>query len=244
MRSISTAISCFILHFSTFMSMLLLFRPYQLMGVKREVILVCCFGYCFHAIYIIALRALEISHSKSSYIQLIPNKVIIVISVCLQISNKFLTNYFCIGQTRGSHVSFFLQMTASPISLVILAAPMADIYNKQNKDGKLLIALFSPLTGVLLKVISRVSVQWLCSKSVHPGYSYICLIPLYCCTAVMFRVLQADLWQFAIYSGADLGGGCRGCAPLPEMTYGFLIQLVLCKKQKKVWFIGVSYAIP
>ena len=30
--------------------------------------------------------------------------------------------------------------------------------------------------------------------------------------------------------GADLGGGCRGCAPLPEMTYGFLIQLVFCKK--------------
>ena len=31
-------------------------------------------------------------------------------------------------------------------------------------------------------------------------------------------------------SGADLGGGCRGCAPLPEMTYGFLIQLVFRNK--------------
>ena len=41
-------------------------------------------------------------------------------------------------------------------------------------------------------------------------------------------------------SGADLGGGCRGCAPLPEMTYSFLIQLVFCKKR---WFIRVSYAI-
>ena len=39
--------------------------------------------------------------------------------------------------------------------------------------------------------------------------------------------------------GADLGGGCRGCAPLPEMTCGFLIQLVFCKKNKKtMWFIG------
>ena len=27
-------------------------------------------------------------------------------------------------------------------------------------------------------------------------------------------------------AGADLGGGCRGCAPPPEMTCGFLIQLV------------------
>ena len=32
-------------------------------------------------------------------------------------------------------------------------------------------------------------------------------------------------------SGADLGGGCRGCVPLPEMTYGFLIQLVFCQKK-------------
>ena len=31
-------------------------------------------------------------------------------------------------------------------------------------------------------------------------------------------------------SGADLGGGYRGCTTLPEMTYGFLIQLVFRKK--------------
>ena len=46
------------------------------------------------------------------------------------------------------------------------------------------------------------------------------------------------------HSGADLGGGCRGCAPTPpppfEMTCGFLIQLVFCKKTKPLWFIGVD----
>ena len=44
-------------------------------------------------------------------------------------------------------------------------------------------------------------------------------------------------------TGADLGGGCRGCAPRPpllEMTCGFLIQLVFCKKKKTMWFIGVE----
>ena len=44
-------------------------------------------------------------------------------------------------------------------------------------------------------------------------------------------------------TGADLGGGCRGCAPPPppppEMTCGFLIQLVFCQK-KTMWFIGVE----
>ena len=39
-----------------------------------------------------------------------------------------------------------------------------------------------------------------------------------------------------LVTGADLGGGCRGCAPLPpppEMTCGFIIQLVFCKKIEK-----------
>ena len=33
------------------------------------------------------------------------------------------------------------------------------------------------------------------------------------------------LFLSVLISGADLGGGCRGCTP-PEMTCGFLIQLV------------------
>ena len=43
-------------------------------------------------------------------------------------------------------------------------------------------------------------------------------------------------------TGADLGGGCRGCEPTPpptEMACGFLIQLVFCKK-KTMWFIDVE----
>ena len=37
-------------------------------------------------------------------------------------------------------------------------------------------------------------------------------------------------------TGADLGGGCRGCIPPPphEMTCGFLIQLVFCQKKNYV----------
>ena len=49
-----------------------------------------------------------------------------------------------------------------------------------------------------------------------------------------------SFWLKAHKSVADLGGGCRGCAPPPEMTCGFLIQLVLCKKKKAMWFIGVE----
>ena len=47
--------------------------------------------------------------------------------------------------------------------------------------------------------------------------------------------------RFARRTGADLGEGCRGCAPpSPEMTCGFLIQMVFCKKKKTMWFIAVE----
>ncbi|KAL9956453.1 hypothetical protein ACROYT_G037931 [Oculina patagonica] len=65
-------------------------------------------------------------------------------------------------------------------------------FNKQDKEGKLLIAIFSPLIGVILKAISRISVQRLWNIT-HPGYSYALLVPLYFGTAVGLRVLQADL---------------------------------------------------
>ena len=65
-------------------------------------------------------------------------------------------------------------------------------YNKQNKEGKLLIALFTPVFGVVLKVISRICVQRLYNIT-HPGYSYVLLAPLYFGSALLCRVLQADL---------------------------------------------------
>ena len=65
-------------------------------------------------------------------------------------------------------------------------------YDEHDKDGKLVIAIFAPLAGVALKVISRIGVQRLWNIT-HPGYSYVLLVPLYFGSAVMFRVLQADL---------------------------------------------------
>ena len=48
--------------------------------------------------------------------------------------------------------------------------------------------------------------------------------------------------HYSVDTRADFGGGCRGYAPpppRPEMTCGFLIILVFCKK-KTMWFIGVE----
>jgi len=78
------------------------------------------------------------------------------------------------------------------IFAIISTSFIYPVYNKENKEGKLLIAVFAPLIAVVLKVISRISVQRLWNIA-HPGYSYVLLAPLYCGSAVLLRILQADL---------------------------------------------------
>ena len=65
-------------------------------------------------------------------------------------------------------------------------------FNEQKKEGKLLIAIFAPLTGIALKTTSRICVQRLWNIT-YPGYSYVLLVPLYFGSAIIFRILQADL---------------------------------------------------
>ena len=94
-------------------------------------------------------------------------------------------------------MTLFLQITVPLCSIIIFAIFVATIIYpvyEQTEEGKmrLVIALFAPLIGVVLKVISRIFVQRLWNIT-HPGYSYVLLAPLYCVTAIMFRVLQADL---------------------------------------------------
>ena len=53
-------------------------------------------------------------------------------------------------------------------------------------------------------------------------------------TKKRFFLFHGRLFHPSLGSGADLGGGCSGCAPpppSPEISCGFLIQLVFCKKK-------------
>ena len=43
--------------------------------------------------------------------------------------------------------------------------------------------------------------------------------------------------DYISHRGGPRGGGVQGVRTLPEMTCGFLVQLVFCKN---VWFIGVE----
>ncbi|KAL9956475.1 hypothetical protein ACROYT_G037954 [Oculina patagonica] len=107
----------------------------------------------------------------------------------------------CKSMYMGALISLFTAIMIGSVYILISYACyktlhsssfIYPVYNKEDKEGKLLIAIFAPLIGVVLKAISRISVQRLWNIT-HPGYSYVLLAPLYCGSAVMLRVLQADL---------------------------------------------------
>ena len=193
MRSISDVISCAFLYIWYFSILLFLFRPFQLKGVKRKLILVCTISYFLDSLYRVALQALEISHSNISYLQKIPLNALFLSNQCLQVYT--VTNHFC-TQSRRQKLTFSSQLIVpgcfSFFIFIIITLFIYPAYQKQNEEGKLLIALFAPLVGLVLKVFSRICVQRLYNIT-HPGYSHVLLSPIYLASAVMFRVLQADL---------------------------------------------------
>ena len=193
-RSVSGIISCAFLYLRPFACFLFAFRPYQLKGLKTKLFLVCCFVYCLDSIYRVALQALGISHSKISTLQRIPLGVLFFATVGWQI--YLLTIHFRMRQTRKQQMTFFFKMILPGCSNLFIGLTASffiyPAYRKQNKEGKLLIALFAPLIGVIVKTISRISVQQLWNIA-HPGYSFALLAPLYFESAVVYRVLQADL---------------------------------------------------
>ena len=84
------------------------------------------------------------------------------------------------------------------------------------------------------------SINWFerSTEYVLPRIQVILYIYIYIFLFTLVRQKHADGQCFGECSsaGADLGGGCRGCAhpPSPEMTCSFLIQLVSCQKKNYV----------
>ena len=193
MRTILRVVSCAFLYLWFFANIQVLFRPYQLMGAKKKLFLVCVFLYCLDALYRVILQAMGISKSFLSTVQIIPLNALFVTSVLWQV--YILTNHFC-ANSRRQKLTLFMQVTVCstlPFILgIVITSLIYPAYIKQNEHGKLIIALFSPLLGVIVKTVSRISVQRLWNIT-HPAYSYVLMAPLYCGTAVIFRVLQADL---------------------------------------------------
>ena len=58
---------------------------------------------------------------------------------------------------------------------------------------------------------------------------------------VFVKFLHACKTVCSYNAGADLGGGCRGCVPLPEMAFGFYN---ITSMLQHLFTSPVSYVIP
>ena len=232
-RTLSEVIGDAFLYMWFFAGMLFLFRPYQLKGVKRKLILVAFFLFCVDIVYHVVLQMFGISHSKLSVTQKIPLYVIFQISICWQ--GYLLTNHF---RNLSRRTSLFIKLTTPYCSTFLfgffIARFIYPMYNKQTEDGKLLIALFSPLFGVILKVILRLCTQRL-KKVVHPGYSYILLVPLYFGSAVMFRVMQAELDNLKFIAVLGIIHGAVEVLERSAMVFIDHICHVILKRKSAPW---------
>ena len=159
LRTICGIISCAFIYMWYFATALFLFRRYRMMGVKRKLFMVCCFVYCLASICRVTPQALGIFYLKISSLQKIPLNILFSASVGWQV--YLLTIHFRMRRTRKQEVTFFLKMILPGCSHSFFGYTASyPAYKKQNDASKLLIALFAPLIGVIVKTISRtVSVQ-------------------------------------------------------------------------------------
>ena len=151
-------ISCAFLYIRYFtLSMLLLFRPYQLIGVKRKTdpsLLPCLlFGFtlsfCFTSTGNVSFEGFRFTEDSTQRF----------------VSYQCMLAGLSSNQSPNQVVFVSYLPSLQPLSFT-------QSTTKNCKEGKLLIALFAPLIAVVLKVISRISVQRLWNIA-HPGYSYV-----------------------------------------------------------------------
>ncbi|KAL9969511.1 hypothetical protein ACROYT_G021732 [Oculina patagonica] len=203
MITISEIPFAFMLYCWFFLNVLFFFRPFQIWGQRLRLFLLCLPFFCFDTGYRIAVQALGISHSKLTLTQRIPANVLYLSCVCLQAYN--ISKHLVDGPRKKLFKLFLFFIIPCMLTFVVallVARFIYPAYNEQDEAGKMLIAVFAPLIVVLLKGISRLCVQRLWKIS-HPGTSFVLLVPLYCGSAVLIRLLQVD--QSSLESVAVIG---------------------------------------
>ncbi|KAK3724332.1 hypothetical protein QZH41_010843, partial [Actinostola sp. cb2023] len=92
-------------------------------------------------------------------------------------------------------------------------------YNKQDENTKVVVAAFCPLLTAFPKVVSRLAAQKL--KDIHPGTAHVFVGVLYGSTAIVFRIMQAELTSFGLFAALGI---CH------EMSEKALVKVPLAKK--------------
>ena len=242
LRVIATVISHFFFYIWYFLILLVLFRPYQLLGVKAKLFLAGMFVYVLDTISQVIFQGPGVTEPFGSEEN--------IIDYCLFLVAELLQMYFLINhlspllRSKRQKCIFFMQL----IAISFLPFIMGDIatlviyrsYIKQTDKGKLVIAFFAPLVGVFCKTISRICVQRLW-RITHPAYSYVIMAPLYLGSAVMSRVLQLDLGELKamVYLGI-----IHGIAEVMERSTVVLIDHICQRILKRNTFAWGSFRTP
>lgn len=94
---------------------------------------------------------------------------------------------------------FILGMSAN----IFLVYKLFPWYNKQDENTKVVVAAMCPLLTALPKVVSRLAAQKI--KDIHPGTAHVFVGVLYGSTAIVFRIMQAELTSFALFVALGIG---------------------------------------
>ena len=234
---------CFFLYIWYFSILLVLFRPYQLSGVKAKLLLAGMFGYVSDALSQVMFEVLGINEPFPFIKRHIVSHSLFLMSELLLI--YFLTNHLTpVFRSKREKRIFFMQLAAIIFFPFFMAFIVVFLlyrwYIEQNEKGKLIIALFSPLIGVLCKTISRICVQRLW-RITHPAYSYVIMAPLYFGSAVIFRVLQLNLGELKtmVYLGI-----IHGIAEVIERSTVVVIDHICQRILKRSSFAWGSFRTP
>ena len=232
--TISDIIACALFYAWSLVNLLFLFRPYQLKGLTTKLIVVCCIIFSLDALYRVVLQVLGKPFYHMSAFYKVPLYIFFIVNIFLQ--SYLVTVSF---NLRGVKMASLICKMTIPLCVTFIVAFVIVIfiypaYNQKDKEGKLLIAIYSPLIGVALKVISRICVQRLWNIT-HPGYSYVLLAPLYYVSAVMFRVLQADLESLQSIAILGIIHGAAEVLERSTMTVIDHICHVIWKRKSAPW---------
>ena len=207
-----------------FLNVLFFFRPFQISGLKLRIFLLCLLPYCIDSAYRIAMHVfgISIANFKFKGIQEIPCRILFYLSICSQI--YIIVRNFCnrTGIIRFKLILLFVvPCVLTNVTAVLIANLVFPAYSGQDKNGKVIIAIFAPLIVVLLKGASRLCVQRLLCRISHPGTSFVLLVPLYCGSAIVLRLLQVDLQSL---ESVSLIGVIDGIAEVIERSSMVLID--------------------
>ena len=194
MRTTADIVSTALVYFSPVLNLLFLFRSFQLKGLKQKLLQTCLIIYCLDSLYRVTLQLMGKPFFTLSALYNVP---VYTLWLCSSMLQFYLVASNFLNRPKRKRILLLCKMFVPTISFIILGCCMRlfiyPAYNKEKKEErKLVIALFSPLAGLVLKAASRICVQRLWNIT-HPGYSYVLLAPLYFVSAIMIRGLQLEL---------------------------------------------------